>query len=136
MKRAAPAAALVLALAAAAVNAEENPPPTAWFKALDKISGRVSDLPVAVGATASFGTLDIRVSSCSAAPPEERPESFVFVEVFDRARPASGSRQGARIFSGWMFASSPAVHPLEHPVYDLWPVKCTTAAGSAPSGKE
>src|SRR5262249_40243011 len=80
-----------------------------------------------------FGTLSIRVRDCENNPPEETPESAAFLEI-DELRPGEAQM---RVFSGWMFASSPALSGLEHPVYDLNLLDCKKASGSgpAPGGK-
>ena len=74
-----------------------------------------------------FGTLAIRVRDCEKSPPEDTPESAAFVEI-DETRPGETRN---RVFSGWMFASSPALSALEHPVYDVTLLDCRTASGSA-----
>jgi hypothetical protein len=73
-----------------------------------------------------FGTLAIRVRDCEKSPPEDTPESAAFVEI-DETR-AGETR--TRVFSGWMFASSPALSALEHPVYDVTLLDCKAASGS------
>ena len=73
-----------------------------------------------------FGTLSIRVRDCEKSPPEETPENAAFLEI-DEVRPGEAR---TRLFSGWMFASSPAVSALEHPVYDVWVIDCKNAATS------
>ena len=80
-----------------------------------------------------FGTLSIRVRDCEKNPPEETPESAAFLEI-DELRPGEAQ---TRVFSGWMFASSPALSALEHPVYDVNLLDCRKASGSAsaPAGK-
>src|SRR5262249_6675364 len=89
--------------------------PVALFQGLDKITARVSKFEAPVGTPVRFGTLSIRVRDCEKNPPEETPENAAFVEI-DETRP--GEDKTRRLFSGWMFASSPALSALEHPVYD------------------
>ncbi len=93
---------------------------TAVLQGLDKITARISTLEVPVNQTAQFGSLEITVRRCDKTPPEEPPESAAFMEIVD-ARPDSPP---VLLFSGWMFASSPAVSALEHPVYDVWVIDC------------
>lgn len=93
---------------------------TAVLQGLDKITARISTFEVPVNQTAEFGSLEITVRRCEKTPPEEPPESAAFMEIVD-ARPDSPS---VLLFSGWMFASSPAVSALEHPVYDVWVIDC------------
>jgi len=93
----------------------------AVLQALAKITAHVSEMTVRVGETARFGRLLVEVKACRVRPPEEPPEAAVFLEVTDlghrEARPSQA-------FRGWMFASSPALSAMEHPVYDLWLAGC------------
>ena len=120
------AAALLLASPGAAL-AEMTPEPVALLQGLDKITARVSKFEAPVGAPMHFGTLSIRVRDCEKNPPEEPPESAAFVEI-DEMRP--GEDTAKRLFSGWMFASSPALSALEHPVYDVNLLECKATSGS------
>lgn len=104
------------------------PEPVALLQGLDKITARVSKFEAPVGAPVRFGTLSIRVRDCEKNPPEETPESAAFLEI-DEMRP--GDDMARRLFSGWMFASSPALSTLEHPVYDVNLLDCKAASGSA-----
>ncbi|SRR5258708_6837195 len=93
---------------------------TAVLQALDKITGRVRTIEAPVAQQVRFGTLDIRVRTCRKRPPEEPPESAAFLEITE-------FKQGETpkpLFSGWMFASSPAVSAIEDPVYDVWVIDC------------
>lgn len=99
------------------------------LQALDKITARVSRITVPVGGTVNFGSLQITAKACDKHPPEETPESAAFLQVVE-VKP--GEAPVTR-FSGWMFASSPALSAMEHPVYDLWVLDCVNAS-SAPSG--
>jgi hypothetical protein len=100
--------------------------PVALLQGLDKISARVSKFEAQVGTPVLFGTLSVRVRDCEKNPPEETPESAAFVEI-DEIRSGQDSN---RLFSGWMFASSPALSALEHPVYDIVLLDCRAASGS------
>jgi hypothetical protein len=113
--------------------AETIAEPVALLQGLDKITARVSKFEAPVGTPVRFGTLSIRVRDCEKNPPEEEPESAAFLEI-DEVRPGEAN---LRVFSGWMFASSPALSALEHPVYDVNVLDCKTASGSPPmeSGK-
>jgi hypothetical protein len=101
--------------------------PVAVLQGLDKITARVSKFDAAVGAAVRFGTLSIRVRDCEKAPPEDPPESAAFLQI-DEVRPSE--MKAKRLFSGWMFASSPALSALEHPVYDVTLLDCKAASGS------
>jgi hypothetical protein len=99
-------------------------PGPAVLQALDKVSAQVEKIEASLDRVARFGTLEIFVRGCQKAPPEEPAESAAFLEIFD----TRGGRQ--QIFSGWMFASSPALSALEHPVYDVWVLDCMNASSS------
>jgi hypothetical protein len=107
--------------------------PTALFSGLDKITGRIINFPVEVGETVQFGALQLTTRACYTRPPTETANTDAFVEVDEV------TLQGdvKRIFTGWMFASSPGLHAVEHPIYDLWLTDCrggapTVAADGAP----
>jgi hypothetical protein len=121
-------AGLALAAAGAVVNAWADmiPEPLALMQGLDKISARVSQFEAPVGTSVRFGTLSVVVRDCQRSPPEERPENAAFVEVYE-TRPGEDR---TRLFSGWMFSSSPALSALEHPVYDVNLLECRPASGS------
>ncbi len=97
----------------------EEVPMLAVLRGLDKVTARVREYELPVGQTMRMGGLEITVKACHTRPPEEPPESTAFLEIDERR-----SRGRERIFSGWMFASSPALNPLEHPVYDVWVMTC------------
>jgi len=101
------------------------------IQGLDKVTARVSTFDAPLGAPVGFGTLQVVARACHKAPPEEPPESAAFLEV-DELRPGE---QPHRIFSGWMFASSPALSALEHPVYDLIVLDCRDEAPPAADGE-
>ena len=119
---------LLLAIATPSLAiAEMIPEPVALLQGLDKITARVSQFSAPVGTPVRFGNLSIRVRDCEKNPPEEPPESAAFVEI-DEMRP--GENTAKRLFSGWMFASSPALSGLEHPVYDVNLLDCRATSGS------
>jgi hypothetical protein len=105
---------------AGAAHADRIKNPTAVFSGLDKITGRIVSFEVGIDETVQFGALQVRARVCFTKPPTESPDTSSFVEV-EEADSANGTR---RVFSGWMFASSPGLHGLEHPVYDIWLVEC------------
>jgi hypothetical protein len=92
----------------------------AVLQGLDKVTARVSRFEAPVGEPVRFGTLQIVVRVCNKRPPEEPPESAAFLEISE-LRPGEPSIER---FSGWMFASSPGLNGLEHPVYDVWVLDC------------
>ena len=99
-----------------------RPAPIAQLQGLDKITARISTFEVPVGQVAHFGTLEIKVDACYRTPPEERPESATFLDISDIRDDGKSTRED--LFSGWMFASSPGLSALEHPVYDVWLKEC------------
>ena len=99
----------------------------AVLQGLDKITARISTFDAPLGETVRFGSLQIVARACDKKPPEEPPESAAFLEIVD-IRPDSPE---VPLFTGWMFASSPAVSALEHPVYDVWVVDCRKDSNSA-----
>jgi hypothetical protein len=131
--RSAALAVLLTTILAEPAHAETIAEPVALLQGLDKITARVSKFEAPVDNAVRFGTLSIRVRDCEKNPPEETPESAAFLEI-DELRPGEDK---ARLFSGWMFASSPALSALEHPVYDVNLLDCKKASGSpqAPAGK-
>jgi len=96
----------------------------AILQGLDKTTARVSTIEAPLDEPARFGTLEIVARACHKKPPTETPESTAFLEIVD-VRPDSPSIQ---VFTGWMFASSPAVSAMEHPVYDIWVTDCRMIA--------
>jgi len=98
------------------------------MQGLDKVTARVSTFQAPLGVTVRFGTLEITVKSCDRTPPEEPPESAVFLEVMEK-RP---DEPVTELFRGWMFSSSPALSALEHPVYDVWVLECERTAAAEP----
>jgi len=94
--------------------------PTAVFSGLDKITGRITSFDVAINETVQFGALQVTPRACYSRPPTETPQTDGFVEVDEV------TLQGAikRIFTGWMFAASPGLHAVEHPIYDVWLTDC------------
>ncbi|MFC4173297.1 DUF2155 domain-containing protein [Microvirga sp. GCM10011540] len=116
-------AALVLASViggATVAHADRIKNPTAVFSGLDKITGRIVSFEVAVDETVQFGALQMRARVCFTKPPTETPNTTSFVEVEETGSDGASRR----VFSGWMFAASPGLHGLEHPVYDIWLVDC------------
>lgn len=114
------AAAFSLAATLAAGVALAVPHEIAVLQTLDKVTARVETVEVPVGTSFKLGTLLVSVKHCDKRPPEETPESAAFVTIDEEREGESPTR----VFSGWMFASSPALHALEHPVYDVWLKDC------------
>ena len=104
----------------------------AVLRGLDKVTARISTFDAPIDEVIRFGTLAIRARRCHKRPPEEPPEISAFLEIADVREDA----EPMALFNGWMFASSPALSALEHPVYDVWVIDCRTSLPSKPEGKE
>jgi hypothetical protein len=130
-RRAALACAIAFAGLAGSARADKIANPTAVFDGLDKITGRIISFEVALNETVQFGTLQITPRICFSRPPTEAPQTDVFAEVDE----LDEQKAVKRIFSGWMFADSPGLHGVEHPIYDVWLTACkggTTVIHEAP----
>lgn len=114
---------MMLAQPVHAIQMEE-----AVLQGLDKITARISTIKVAVGETVNFGSLQITLRACDKKPPEETPESAAFLQIVEQKQ----GEQPVTRFSGWMFASSPALSAMEHPVYDLWVLDCENKGDAQP----
>ena len=121
-------AALVAALLFAHTTAADAAPvpeqmiakPGAKLQWLDKVTARTSTFTIAVGETKAMGSLRITLRACKENPPIEPPESAAFLEVAE----IKPGEQAEPVFSGWMFASSPALSAMEHAIYDVWVLSC------------
>jgi hypothetical protein len=105
--------------------------PIASFSGLDKITGRITNFDVDMDETVQFGALQITPRVCYTRPPTETQRTSVFLEV-DQVSLKGGSE---RIFTGWMFADSPALNAIDHPVYDIWLVDCKQSSDTPPPDK-
>lgn len=90
------------------------------LRGLDKITGRPTTLIAPIGKPIHYATLTITARYCYSTPPTETPETAAFVQIDDH-RP---DQPGRRVFSGWMYASSPGLHGMQHPLYDVWVITC------------
>jgi len=113
-------------LAFASVPTVEKP--LAVLRALDKVTARVEEIEVQTEKPYKFGTIFITVHSCRVTTPEEQPEAAAFLEVSE----FKTGESEVPSFKGWMFASSPALSAMEHPVYDLWLTGCKDLPQPAP----
>jgi len=94
----------------------------AVFSGLDKITGRIISFDAAVGETVQFGALQVTARVCYTRPPTEPTNTDAFVEVDE----VTLQGEIKRIFTGWMFASSPGLHAVEHSIYDVWLTDCSS----------
>jgi hypothetical protein len=104
--------------------------PTAVFAGLDKITGRIISFDVAINETVQFGALQMTPRVCYSSPPTETPNTDAFIEVDE----VTLQGEIKRIFTGWMFAASPGLHAVEHPIYDVWITDCK--GGQSPTVAE
>ena len=142
MQHVAPGLRLAVVVAATALFASNAPAQAqrvnnqvAVFSALDKVTARISKLEVPINQTVRFGSLKVTPRVCYSRPPEVRPKTTTFVEV-DEVQ-LDGKEK--RIFTGWMFAESPGLNAVEHPVFDVWLTRCgspeQTAAAKQPDAR-
>ena len=113
-----------LGSAPAAAQRIENS--VAIFAALDKVTAKISKLEVPLNQTAKFGALKITPRACYTRAPTEPPKTTTFVEVDEIML----DDREKRIFAGWMFADSPGLNAVEHPVFDVWLTDCQKPKGS------
>lgn len=118
----------VIAITPVAVRAELVEQPVVKLRSLDKVTARTMTFEVRVGSTVKFGPIFIRVQSCRKAPPTEQPESASFLQIWE----VTPKQESQWIYSGWMFASSPALSPMDHPIYDVWVLDCLERKSTDP----
>jgi hypothetical protein len=94
----------------------------AVFSGLDKITGRIISFDATIGETVQFGALQVTARVCYTRPPTEATNTDAFIEVDE----VTLQGEIKRIFTGWMFASSPGLHAVEHPIYDVWLTDCAS----------
>ncbi len=95
--------------------------PSVKLQGLDKSVGRTVTFEATVGSTIQYGPLFIKIHACRKSSPIEKPESAAFLQIWEVP---PGSDKSEWVFSGWMFASSPALSAMDHPVYDVWVLDC------------
>ncbi len=94
--------------------------PVVKLRSLDKVTARTMTFEANVGSTVKFGPLYIKAQTCRKASPVEQPESAAFLQVWE----VNSEDAASWIFSGWMFASSPGLSSMDHPIYDVWVLDC------------
>lgn len=104
--------------------------PIVKLRSLDKTSARTSVFEVNVGSTVKFGEIYIKAQACRVAPEMEKPESAAFLQIWEiKPEIATAIEKPEWIFSGWMFASSPGLSSMDHPIYDVWVLDCLEKKG-------
>lgn len=116
------------AFSGGAAYAETIANPIAEFAGLDKITGRIINFDVYIDETVQFGALQLTPRACYTRPANETQRTTAFVEVDQ----VSLKQSLTRIFSGWMFADSPALNAVDHSVYDIWLVDCKQSSDVPP----
>ena len=111
-----------------ALPAAAAPYDIAVLQGMDKVTARVFTIEAPVGEVVKFGALEIIARNCDKRPPEETPESAAFLDIWE----VHQGEAAVSLFRGWMFASSPALSAMEHPVYDVWVLDCRNSSSSAP----
>lgn len=104
----------------------------AVFSGLDKITGRIISFDVEIGETVQFGALRVKPDACYTRPATEAANTDAFVEVDE----ITLQNEVKRIFSGWMFAASPGLHGVEHPIYDIWLTDCKSPDATVAAQEE
>ena len=119
--------ALSAALLSAPAQADNLKGTAVVLRTLDKVTATTKDYTVKLGDELQYGSLSIDAVHCEKRPPEEPPETYAFLKIKNTkldGKGADGERE--TLFSGWMFASRPAVSALDHGVYDVWVIDCKT----------
>lgn len=92
----------------------------AVFSGIDKITGRITSFDVYIDETVQFGALQVTPKVCYSRDETEAQKINAFIEVDE----ITLDRKIRRIFTGWMFADSPGLNAVEHPIYDVWLTGC------------
>ncbi|MDR6759004.1 hypothetical protein J2Y48_004314 [Mycoplana sp. BE70] len=122
------AVAMTVLSAGAPAEAARISNPVAVFSGLDKITGRITSFDVYVGETVQFGALQVTPRVCYNRDDTEAQKVDSFVEVNE----ITLDRKIRRIFTGWMFAESPGLNAVEHPVFDVWLTECKAKSDVPP----
>jgi hypothetical protein len=101
--------------------------PMAELQGLDKVTARTQRFYAPVGKTTQFGTLAITVGDCLVNTPDAPPDSVAYITIVDH----KPGQPEAKLFAGWMFASTPSISALDDGVYDVRVLSCTRTQGSA-----
>ncbi len=102
--------------------------PVAVFNGLDKITGRITVFDVYIDETVQFGSLQLTPKVCYSRPTSQAQSVTAFVQVDEVSLRATVER----VFSGWMFADSPALNAVDNAVYDVWLVDCRQTSDVPP----
>jgi hypothetical protein len=123
---------VVVGLLPLPAHADRIENPIAVFAGLDKITGLITTFEVKIGEEKRFGGLMVKPDICYSRPVTEEPKTTSFVEVDE----VETNEARKRIFTGWMFAESPGLNAVEHPVYDVWLTACRDPNAPPPTVEE
>ncbi len=110
------------------VRAERVSNGIAVFAGLDKITGRTTRFEVTLGEIYQYGALQVTPRACYTSSKDEPTRTTGFVEVNE----VTLDKKIRRIFTGWMFADSPGLNAVEHPIYDVWLKDCKQSSQNLP----
>jgi len=91
------------------------------IKILDKISSKNTSLKLKNGQLLKFKDLSIQSLKCKNSEFDDSPEITAYIQVRDLS---NQNNDEVFVFNGWMFSSSPSITPFDHPIYDVWLIKC------------
>ena len=100
------------------------------FSLLHKVTAKVQQIQLLSGQEYAIGDMSLTMHDCVSTPPEEPPETKAFLQISEFK-----ARRDKPLFNGWMFASSPGINPMDHPVFDIWPLACKTEDGLVFTGE-
>jgi hypothetical protein len=116
----------------------EPPPPVrspvAILQVLDKVTAETIRFAAPIGRRVRYKSLVFTVRACETRDPDSadpKAAAYLLVDSEPASAPGRAAPPAKRLFKGWMFAVSPGLHPLEHPVYDAWLIACSASAPSA-----
>ncbi|MHA6345510.1 DUF2155 domain-containing protein [Roseivivax sp. CAU 1761] len=92
----------------------------AEIRALDKLTGKVTDLSIAAASRKGVGRIEVEIAECRYPEGDPAGDAFAFLTVRELGKPDPA-------FRGWMIAAAPALNPMDHPRYDVWVLRCTTS---------
>jgi len=112
------------------IDGDVRPMLVGTFSLLHKVTAKVQQIQLLSGQEYAIGDMSLTMHDCLSTPPEEPPETKAFLQISEfkagRDKP---------LFNGWMFASSPGINAMDHPVFDIWPLACKTEDGMVFTGE-
>ena len=111
---------IIAGMATDSYSREMSEYPQVKLQSLDKVTAHTTTFEANIGDTLKFGSLYIKVLSCQKSSPMDEPESAAFIQIWE----VDKDEKSQWVFSGWMFASSPGLSSIDHPIYDVWVLDC------------